>query len=323
MFGDKDKMDNKLFVNPAFKKKMIFNFGAGGAGFFSEYNSMLYIILYCCYYHINFSIFSKKNRMFGSKGYTYVFKELLLENKNPLQHLFNKRYSDYHIFKHSLKNLYKEKLLLLTESSYKLFTGNYLTQDLFRESRSLKFTNKHFNLPEWGIVGNFHDALSQIVSKVYVFNEDYRHKISELIATLDLPSSYIALHLRGGDKILESDLYDFELYMAKAIHLSKNRNAFVFTDDYHILEELKKKYTQWNFYSFVSKEETGYVNGDFLRAEQAIIDTKMLNLFASIEVIKKAQLFIGTCSSNVGCFLGLYMSLDKVIYVDTEMWHLQ
>lgn len=322
-------MDIEKFVkqyqkeNTSFKKKLIFHLGNSGAGFYSEYNSMIYAMVYCYYYKIQFRIYSKRTILFNYEGYSKIFKIFHRENTNFFHRYFNKRFSDYHSNERCLSIKLKEKSLLLGELLYKLITGRYLTQDIFRTSRSKSFVGKDFDFPTLGLKGDFREIAFGFVSSFYKFNEEYENKIENLTEQLELPQDYIAMHIRGGDKIIEHDLYGEDEYIQIAERESNLKVAYVLTDDYSIYESLTKRYPLWRFYTLASNTETGYDNSKFQSSEFAAVDKQMLNLYASVEIIRKSKLFIGTCSSNVGTFVGMAMPEDRVRYIDTDKWHIQ
>ena len=48
----------------------------------------------------------------------------------------------------------------------------------------------------------------------------------------------------------------------------------------------------------------------------------MIKLFASMEILRKSNYFVGTYSANPGMFLGMCMEKDKTFGVDLDKWQI-
>ena len=135
-----------------------------------------------------------------------------------------------------------------------------------------------------------------------------------------LRDKYIGFHIRGGDKFTEHELLQCSAYIDKAEKLSSLRKAFVSTDDYGVIEELKKNYPQWYFYSLTEPSERGYFYSEFQSQDKESKKKDLIKLFASMEILRASELFIGTFSSNMGMFLGMCMEKERVYGVDFDEW---
>ena len=100
------------------------------------------------------------------------------------------------------------------------------------------------------------------------------------------------------------------------------RNAFILTDDYKIMEYLKTNYKNWSFYTLTFLDERGYVNDDFKSKSIERREKEMVKVFASVEIIRRSEYFIGTYSSNIGMFLGMVMSHEKIVALDSKEWYI-
>jgi hypothetical protein len=92
------------------------------------------------------------------------------------------------------------------------------------------------------------------------------------------------------------------------------------TDDYRIIQETQAKYPDWKIYTLCTEDERGYHHQEFMKEPVPIIRKKLIRLFASIEILRNSQLFIGTFSSNPGMFLGMLMEPDTCIDVEGRDW---
>ena len=291
-----------------------------GVGFYSEFNNMVLCLISCLQEGLGFSIYSRDAFFFDGKGWEKYFEPFCNEKKSRIHHFINRRVS---FFTHTTtKSWIDDKLLILLSSLYKLFTGNLLTQDVFFSTRTVWFQNSIFDLKEFGLKGSLLEVSRALIEKIYVFNAYYSDIISKQIASLNLPDKYIGIHIRGGDKITEKELFDISDYMEIAENISSVRNAFILTDDYGIIETLKMDYPGWHFYTLTFKDETGYVNSDFESKSVERREKEMLKVFASVEIIRKSSHYIGTYSSNIGMFLGMVMPTERITALDSKDWYI-
>ena len=191
--------------------------------------------------------------------------------------------------------------------------------DVWDEVRSMDL-NKQYSFPSLGISGNLRMVCQELINLTWVYTEEMKRKSDLLKQTLNLPSNYIGLHIRGGDKFIEAKTQEIDVYMAKAISLTDCKNAFVLTDDYSIIEDLKLRYKDWTFYTLCNSSERGYFHQQFKRQNVGDKENNLIKLFASIDLIAESELFIGTFSSNPGMYLGMRMNPSKTFSVDIPEW---
>ncbi len=330
-------LENYISLNASFRKKMVFNLGVE-AGFYSEYNNMILGMLYCLQNKISFNLYSANANFRIDKGWTDYFLPFCEEESNKRHARYNLRRPNYRGRNHqgyydlplvkrleiSVKNAVdplREKML-----RYFYFRSskptNYFTHQLWDQFHSFDFQQRYFNIPELNIDGDIQQACSVLVNMTMRFNEDTRKQISTVVALLHLPGDYLGFHIRRGDKILEYDHSDVAEYISKAASLSSLRTAFILTDDYQIIREVKKDYPEWTVYTFCEDSEQGYDHKAFVKMTAERKRDKMVKLFASMEILASAKFFIGTYSSNPGMFLGMRMAKEKVHGVDFDSWRI-
>lgn len=298
-------------LNNSFKRrKLIFNVGAF-AGFYSEFNNMVLAVIYCLDHKIKFSIYSSDANFSCDKGWEDYFLPFCDISTDEFNRKYNLRDID------DLSRLQKKKrkkLFLWKVIHYR----TYLTFDVFRKCRDRKLEQHSYNIPELNFSGDLLSLTSQIINVIYRFNEQTELEINSMIAALDLPDQYVGLHIRCGDKFIEHEQMDCSSYIAKAEKLSLLRVAFVFTDDYRVIETLRKDYADWTFYTLTEFSERGYVHSDFCIIPPLVKRKTMVKLFASMEILRNSELFVGTFSANPGMFMG--MCKEKSYGVDMEKW---
>jgi hypothetical protein len=318
-------------INKSFRRKVVFRIGFN-AGFFSEYNNMILAMAWCLRNNYQFQLFSKNANFGFDKGWTdffipfctEVFSEFHLRyNRRPSPYGSNEYYPlfirgmmrfglvkanfDYNPISHQLKR--------------KLGFGRLLTQDVFVKAHSQN-PYEEIEISSLGFNGNFRSLCKILTDITWRFNEKVQMEIDMMIKELNLPSKYIGFHIRGGDKFVEYQQMPTSLYIEKAETISDLRTAFVSTDDYSIINELKASYPAWHFYTLCQPYEKGYYHSEF--QELNILEKKIrhIRLFSSMVVLEHACHFIGTFSSNPGMFLGMRMLPENCHGVDFDEWRI-
>ena len=299
-------IDNYIQLNNSYHTKLIHHFGTG-QGFFSELNSLLFSTLYCLRNKLKLELYSKDAFFCFGEGWTEYFEEFCPQYNNDF---IGKRISRGY---YNRDNSYKYLFI------YKYLTNNLVSNDIYWYCRTAWFEHSHFNIPELGINGDIRHAMKVIIPIVYRFNSKYTALIAEKIKEIELPSTYISLHIRAGDKATERNLISPQDYLEKAKCYSTCKSVFVTTDDYSIFEKLRDNNPDYTFYTSTSPEERGYDQNMFSISSKEIIQKNLIGMFASIQIILNSELFVGTYSSNPGMFIGMLLD-NKMIGMDFERW---
>jgi hypothetical protein len=301
---------NYTILNNSFKKKYIFHIGAN-AGFYSELCNMIFAILYCLKYEYKFILYSKDANFAYKNGWNDFFHPFCEETTFFIHKYYNTR---------NYKPIIRKRHLLLWKT-YRFFNKKtFLTYELWDKYFCEDFDKAVFDIPNLGIHGDSRKASSIIAKMIYQFNEKTLCEIKSYTNSISLPSKYISMQIRRGDKITECSLCPIDHYFKVANQISNNRNLFILTDDYNVIKEIKDTYLDWQVKTLTSPDEKGYNHEAFVRISNQIKKQKLIKLFASIEIIRKSQLFIGTYTTNIGLFLGMVMPLGKVISIQKKEW---
>lgn len=296
-------------LNDGYSKKLYFHLGVN-AGFFSEYNHMLLAMLYCLEHRIQFVLYSADANFRVDKGWDDFFLPFCPETDDEFHHANNFRWLKIYQPRRKLRIFLRKKARGI----------DLLTHDVWRKFKNERFAKRHFFIPELGIDGGLLDATRVLHSMVWRYNEKTRAAVDARIALVGLPEQYLGLHIRGGDKVIEHEIFDASVYMRTASSLGATRNAFVLTDDYSVFERLVAQYPDWAFYTTCSPSERGYFHEEYQKLDAQAKAEQLLNLFAAMDLLAGAEHFIGTFSSNPGMNLGLRMPAERVHGVDYDTW---
>ena len=296
-------------INRYYSKKLVFRIGTE-AGFFSEYNNMILAMVWCLKHRKQFSLYSE-NSWFSAQGWTEFFEPFCEEERSPLHLRLNTR---------EVAPPNGKKTRLLTAWIKMRYGIHHLTWEVWKEFRDRELEQESYDIPELGIHGTLQEACRVINDVVCRYNPATQQAVDQLIKSVGLPDCYLGFHIRGGDKFIEDDLQPISKYFDEITEHSDCRNAFVLTDDYRIIQTIKKDYPDWTIYTLCKEEEQGYYHKEFMRQPQSIIREQMLRLFASTDILRKSEFFIGTFTSNPGMYLGMRMARGKCLDVAGREW---
>jgi len=301
-------------LNHSFRNKLVFRIGHE-SGFFSEYNNMILAIHYCLANHIQF-VLNSRNSNFSIKGWTDFFLPFCVEDNHDLHTTFNKRYEKPIIRgKKNKINFLKYQVHLLLKNI------DYLTFDVFYKARQQSLSERA-EIPELNLHGTLLENCVKLNQMIWNYQPEALKEIEYLISTLDLKEAYISFHIRRGDKIYESDYIDCKKYIEKSEKQTDIRVAFIATDDYTVIEEIRTDFPQWKLFTLTTPEERGYDQYVFNEMTPEQKRKELIKLFATVEIMSKSALFVGTMSSNIGMYMAWRLPKEKCIGVDFNDWRI-
>lgn len=294
-------------------KRLLFHFGAD-AGFFSEYNNMLFTIIYCKLYGIDFVLASKDAPFAYDKGWRDYFLPFCKEFNPHYNKKFNLRYEAY-INENKLDAVKR----FCFDAQCLLHGIDTLTYEVFYKGRALSLDTL-YNIPT--LAGNAYllEHCRTLNSKIFHFNKTTSEEVAKRCSRISLPKRYVSMHIRRGDKHIEAPHTGVSAYMEKLREFSEVKDCFVATDDHTVIKELKQNYPEYSFYTLVSGSAAGYDQRTFEKKDCNVRKQEMLDLFADITILKKAECFVGTLSSNIGMYMYMVMPDAKCHGVDYDNW---
>jgi hypothetical protein len=275
---------------------------------------MLLGYIYSLDNNINFHIYSRDANFGYNKGWKDYFEPFTKEELWNYHHKYNYRTTDEF-------NYFKTNKLIRKINFWKAITNtDFLTFDIFDKIRSKAFQNKKFQLKEFPKANDLKTLFSKLITKTWVYNKTTNSSIQELINNLHLPNNYNGIHIRSGDKKNEFNLFSVHEYIKKVKELSNNRNLFIATDDYENINQIKKSYPEFNCFFLCEEAKKGYDQKVFEKQNKTIIKNEMIELFATTDILTKADYFIGTYSSNIGTYISSRRNYINSYALDFEEW---
>lgn len=153
-------------------------------------------------------------------------------------------------------------------------------------------------LEDGTIMPNFWEIRHLIAEMLWRFNEKTNSMIQELNRPFQSNLPNLVLHIRRGDKITESIYTPLEKYVCKINHFSSSKRVYVATDDYTVCEELQELLPNHEVITKQSQDQ-GYDQKCFNKLPPEDRYRKTVEFLAEVELMRKANWFLGSTPSNV------------------------
>lgn len=306
-------IEKYMALNGSFKKKLIFRFG-DGAGFFSEFNNLVFAVLYCLDAGYRFSLYSPHD---GTLAIRKGWDDYFLPFCEQVDEEFHKENNERFLMGKIAASTRIRRWLYKKKNDF-----DYYTYELWDRFRSDDFSGKLFDIRELGIRGDFLGSASLVADMLWRYEPSFGDMVRERIDALALPEPYVGLHIRGGDKVTESQLFEPEEYMELLKARSSARNVFVLTDDYRNIVKLRTDYPEYSFYTMCSEAEYGYDFSEFQKKGKGEQQGEYAKLLASVEILRRARISFGSYKTNPGMYLGMTMR-DRFVGIDSDRWLLK
>jgi len=302
---------DSLFSTHHFRKTLVYHLGKE-AGFFSEFNNMVLCILYCHKHHLNFNLYSKDATFGLHDGWTDFFLPFCKEVTGRFHSYYNVRQPI---------NIPKELRYQMKKNLYKLlFHFDYYTYERWLDFHNRDFEKETFMINERNM--DILEASQTIINQIWRYNEQTQVFVDAFAVNVALPKRYAALHIRRGDKVVEHQSEEIDIYVRKMQQYTNLKDVFVLSDDYDVIRTLKKSYPSYRFFTLVDKSERGYYHEAFVKKSSEIRNRLICKLFASVDLMSMAEYCIGTFSTNIGMYLGMRMPRGTMVGVDFDEWRI-
>lgn len=293
--------------------QVLFYIGAD-AGFFSEYNNMLFAIIYCKLNNIKFTLASHNATFAYQKGWQDYFVPFCSEFNPQYNRKFNLRYEPYKI------ESTRDKWKWLFYKTLLFFRGiDTLTYDIFYKARQLS-PQQIYSIPDLAGNATLLEHCKVLNQQIWKYNEVTKDAVVKRLCRLQIPQRYVSLHIRRGDKHIETEHTQLNKYIELLQQHTDCRDVFVATDDYSVIDELRHSYPNYTFYTLTSPQNKGYDQRTFEKQNPEKRRENMYDLFADVELIKQSECFVGTLSSNIGMYLYMVMGAERCFGVDYAEW---
>ena len=126
----------------------------------------------------------------------------------------------------------------------------------------------HVRMPRFDIDGDLWAAKQKLLQMIYVLNERTQAWVDKRNKALQLPPSYVGVHIRRGDKVLrEATPVPIDDYIRKVQEITPDAQCvFIGTDDYTTVEKFRRHCPQnWQVITSCPAEKKGYSQKAMMR----------------------------------------------------------
>lgn len=309
-------------INEGYDKILVFRAGID-AGFFAEYKYLVHAVIYCLEHKIQLQLYSGNANFGWNKGWTDYFMPFCKEVDEP----FHLRYNVHSLqgFKElrrlnpnvSAANLMKWKLKTLLNNRLCRFESfkAYGVAALSTSDIPPHEVRGRISLEQLGIEGNYIEVFQKVAAMLWRFNPQTKDAVAKYVEKLALPQHYAATQIRGGDKVTEVKLYEPSLFVETLEKHTQLRDVLLLTDDYSILEAVRRDFPQFCWHSLCSPAEKGYYNNSFTHTAANTKREQMHRFLAQINAMAHADFFAGSIAVGPSLFL-LEMQYPQGLPVD-------
>lgn len=172
-------------------------------------------------------------------------------------------------------------------------------------------------VPELGIAAEYADACALLVRLMWVYRPEVGQEVMHVVSRLDVPASYLSVHVRRGDKSRESPHVPLDRYVT-AIHAARPQGGVVAiaSDDADAANELATLLpSRYQVIRCSAVDGRGFRRDEFNRLPAAERFRQVKRFLAELEVLRGGDLFVGSAGSNVTYFIEMMKAGRGVLRV--------
>jgi Alpha-(1,6)-fucosyltransferase N- and catalytic domains len=160
-------------------------------------------------------------------------------------------------------------------------------------------------------------ARRDLIRILWTYSPETREEVEAIKQEVRVPKDYLAINVRRGDKIIEHAYVGNDCYAGRINSLALGiRSIFIATDDGRVIPEISQVMPDYEFISLAERNSKGYVHSDFKSLPSAERRRRILRLLAELELMRDANLFIGSKTTNVSWMANAHRGGEGVIWVD-------
>ena len=295
-------------VNESFRRILIYHVGVD-CGLFVEINYMVNAMLYCLARRIRFQLYSDDANFGTGEGWREYFLPFCEEVHEPFhrQYNFHRPPSWRRILKLCRRQKTLGPIVWKLKSILKTIKGRVIALLTYREyvlfAQDVPDNpDHHYCISELGINGCYYEAYGILARMIWRLQPDILYQAAILKDKLLLPSLYDGIHIRGGDKITETELIN-GMRMMQILHPKSGSCVFVLTDDYRQYQDLQANYPDVRFLTLCQPEERGYLHKAFSQKSLKNRHKAIIRLLISVDLLLHSRSFVGSITTGPSAFV--------------------
>ena len=157
----------------------------------------------------------------------------------------------------------------------------------------------------------------QLMRALWVYNDQTTNQVESFKFSISLPQNYIAMCIRRGDKRTEHSYVNLERYYEVISGLNtRYPTIFLATDDYSIVKQTIELFSEYDIITLSENTDKGYVHSEFRNLPARERRYRTVRFLAQLDIMRSAEIFIGSQTTNVTELTYAYNGGEKVLLVD-------
>lgn len=294
-------------VNESFHRRMVYHIGVD-CGLFVEMNYMINAMLYCLSQRIRFQLYSDDANFGTGIGWTEYFLPFCEEVHESFHHQYNfhRPPSWQRILKLCKRQKAVGPIAWKLKTIAKTATGRLMAFLTYKEyvllGQDVSENDDHYRIPELGIDADYTEAYGLLARMVFRFNPSIGRQATLVRARLSIPTLYDGIHIRGGDKTMETTLISGE-QIIQVLNPKAGSCVFVLTDDYRQYQDLQANYPDVHFLTLCQPEERGYLHKAFSHKSPKSRQEAIVRLLISVDLLLHSRSFVGSITTGPSVFI--------------------
>lgn len=295
-------------VNESFHRRMVYHIGVD-CGLFVEMNYMINAMLYCLSQRIRFQLYSDDANFGTGIGWTEYFLPFCEE----VHETFHKKYNFHRLpsWRRILKLCKRQKavgpIAWKIKSFWKTIIGRLIAFGVYHEyvlfAQDVSADpDMQYDIPKLGIKCSYYEAYGLFARMVWRFQPDMLYQKIRYKEKLNLPPHYDGIHIRGGDKLMETELISGTRIM-HVLNPNPGTCVFILTDDYRQYQELQANYPNIRLLTLCRPEERGYLHKAFSHKSSQSRQEAIVRLLISVDLLLHSRSFVGSITTGPSVFI--------------------
>lgn len=295
-------------VNEAFRRRMVCRIGVD-CGLFVEINYMVNAMLYCLARRVRFQLYSDDANFGTGGGWTEYFLPFCEE----VHESFHRQYN-FHCppsWRRVLRLCRRQKaigpIMWKLKSIQKTAMGRLMGFLTYKEYVLLgqdvsDYPDNHYCIPELGIDADYTEVYGLLARMVFRFNPSIQRQATLVRVRLSIPDLYDGIHIRGGDKVMETGLICSQRIMQR-LDPEAGSCVFILTDDYRQFQKLQTDYPLLRLVTLCQAGETGYRHQEFCKLPPQKRKESIVRLLISVDLLLHCRSFVGSITTGPSVFV--------------------
>jgi urate oxidase len=154
---------------------------------------------------------------------------------------------------------------------------------------------------------------------LWQYNKRTRDEVEEIKARICVPSHYLSMCIRRGDKSKEFRFVEIERYRSAFESVQSapdTKTVFLTTDDSRLVSQVREVFSEFDVVTLTEPETKGYIHSEFKTLPPWKRRYQTVRFLAQFEYLRDADLVLTSKTTNVSHITSVYRAGDGMLWVD-------